>query len=93
MSAGLIPITPNIGGEAEFVPLNYQYQSIEHATEIIAQIITNKSENDLDNEREKISNSINNFSKQKYKENLRKVIEVLLLEKEQKLLEIQEIRI
>ena len=47
----------------------------------------------LDNEREKISNSINNFSKQKYKENLRKVIEVLLLEKEQKLLEIQEIRI
>ena len=96
MSAGLIPITPNIGGEAEFVPLNYQYQSIEHATEIIAQIITNKSKNDLDNldnEREKISNSINNFSKQKYKENLRKVIDVLLLEKEQKLLEIQKIRI
>ncbi|HZL23233.1 MAG TPA: hypothetical protein VFC05_07905, partial [Nitrososphaeraceae archaeon] len=89
-------ITPNIGGEAEFVPLNYQYQSIEHATEIIAQIITNKSKNDLDNldnEREKISNSINNFSKQKYKENLRKVIDVLLLEKEQKLLEIQKIRI
>jgi glycosyltransferase involved in cell wall biosynthesis len=93
MSAGLIPITPNIGGETEFVPLNYQYQSIEHATEIIAQIITNNSQNDLDNEREKISNSINNFSKQKYKENLRKVIEVLLLEKEQKLLKIQEIRI
>lgn len=93
MSAGLIPITPNIGGETEFVPLNYQYQSIEHATEIIAQIITNKDQNDLVNEREKISNSINNFSKQKYKENLRKVIEVLLLEKEQKLLEIQEIRI
>ena len=93
MSAGLIPITPNIGGETEFVPLNYQYQSIEHATEIIAQIITNKSQNDLDNEREKISNSINNFSKQKYKENLRKIIEVLFLEKEQKLLEIREIRI
>jgi len=93
MSAGLIPITPNIGGEAEFVPLNYQYQSIEHATEIIAQVITNKSQNDLDNEREKISNSINNFSKQKYKEKLRKVIEILSLEKEQKVLEIQEIRI
>jgi|GEM_PF-2634715 len=39
MSAGLIPITPNAGGETEFVPSNYQYQSREHATEIIANII------------------------------------------------------
>ncbi|GEM_PF-199079 len=79
MSAGLIPIAPNVGGDAEFVPLNYQYQSIQNATAIIAKIIIkNKNKNDLDNEREKISDSTNNFSKQKYKENLRKVIESLL---------------
>jgi glycosyltransferase involved in cell wall biosynthesis len=79
MSAGLVPIIPN-RGDAEFVPSNYKYQSIEHATEIIAKIIKNKSEND-GKEREYISNSTNNFPKQKYKENLRKVIESLLVNK------------
>jgi glycosyltransferase involved in cell wall biosynthesis len=84
MSAGLIPITPNSGGQTEFVPLNYQYQSIDHATEIIAKIIKSKSsKNDLDNERKRISNLTNNFSKQRYKENLKKIIEFLSLEKEQ----------
>jgi len=77
MSAGLIPITPN-EGDAEFVPSNYQYQSIEQATEIIAKIIKNKRENDLNNERKNMSDLTNKFSKQKYKENLRKVIESLL---------------
>lgn len=77
MSAGLIPITPN-EGDAEFVPSNYQYQSIEQATEIIAKIIKNKRENDLNNERKNISYLTKKFSKQKYKENLRKVIESLL---------------
>jgi glycosyltransferase involved in cell wall biosynthesis len=80
MSAGLVPIIPNRGGDAEFVPSNYQYQSIEGATEFIAKIIKNRSEND-DKERENIGNSTNNFSKQKYKENLRKVIESLLVNK------------
>ena len=95
MSAGLIPIAPDRGGNTEFVPLNYQYQSIANATEIIAKIIKNKSVNngELDNERKNISNLTNNFSKKKYKENLRKVIESLFLEREQKILEIQKIHI
>ena len=95
MSAGLIPIAPDRGGNTEFVPLNYQYQSIANATEIIAKIIKNKSVNndELDNERKNISNLTNNFSKKKYKENLRKVIESLILEREQKILEIQKIHI
>jgi hypothetical protein len=56
MSAGLIPIAPNIGGDAGFVLSNYQYQSIAHATEIIAKKIKNKSssKNDLYDEREKV---------------------------------------
>jgi hypothetical protein len=49
MSAGLSPITHNIG-DTESVPSNYQYQSIDHAPEIIAKKIKNKrSKNDLDN--------------------------------------------
>jgi hypothetical protein len=49
MSAGLSPITSNIG-DTEFVPSNYQDQSLDHATKIIANIIKNKrSKNDLDN--------------------------------------------
>ncbi|HSF49679.1 MAG TPA: hypothetical protein VLA74_02870 [Nitrososphaeraceae archaeon] len=49
ISAGLSPITSNIG-DTEFVPSNYQDQSLDRATEIIANIIKNKrSKNDLDN--------------------------------------------
>jgi glycosyltransferase involved in cell wall biosynthesis len=83
MSAGLVPITPNIGGNTEFVPSRYQYQSIDHAAEIIATIINNKTKNTISKERQDISNSIINFSKKKYKENVKKVIESSL-EKEQK---------
>ncbi|HJT85758.1 MAG TPA: glycosyltransferase [Nitrososphaeraceae archaeon] len=94
MSAGLIPIAPDRGGNTEFVPSNYQYQSIAHATEIIAKIIKNKNvSNELENERKNISDLTNNFSKKKYKENLRKIIELLFLEREQKVLEIQKTHI
>jgi hypothetical protein len=41
----------------------------------------------------KLSDSTNNFSKQKYNKNLKKVIELLFLKKEQKVLEIPEIHI
>jgi glycosyltransferase involved in cell wall biosynthesis len=93
MSAGVIPITPNRGGDAEFVPSKYQYQSIEHATEIITNILKNNNKNDLNEERESISNSTNNFDKQKYNENLENVIKLLLIKKEQTVLQIPEIRI
>jgi glycosyltransferase involved in cell wall biosynthesis len=94
MSAGLIPITPNRGGDAEFVPSKYQYQSIEHATEIIANILKNNSnKNKLDEERKNISDSTNNFDKQKYNENFENVIKLLLIKKEQTVLQMPEIRI
>ena len=94
MSAGLIPITPNRGGDAEFVPLKYQYQSIEHATEIIANILKNNSNNkDLDEERKNISDSTNKFDKQKYNEEFENVIKVLLIKKEQTVLQMPKIRI
>ncbi|HEX5186176.1 MAG TPA: glycosyltransferase [Nitrososphaeraceae archaeon] len=94
MSAGLIPITPNRGGDAEFVPLKYQYQSTEHATEIIANILKNNSNNkDLDEERKNISDSTNKFDKQKYNEEFENVIKVLLVKKEQTVLQMPKIRI
>jgi glycosyltransferase involved in cell wall biosynthesis len=94
MSAGLIPIAPDRGGNTEFVPSKYQYQSIDHAAELITKIIKNKNvNNELQNERKNISDLTNNFSKKKYKENLRKIIELLFLEREQKALEIQRIHI
>ena len=77
MSAGLIPITPS-WGDAEFVPSKYQYQSIEHAIEIIAKIIKNKIGNNLSKERKNISDLTDKFSKQKYKEHFRNVIESLM---------------
>jgi glycosyltransferase involved in cell wall biosynthesis len=94
MSAGLIPITPNRGGDAEFVPLKYQYQSIEQATEIIANILKNNSnKNDLNEERKNISDSTNKFDKQKYNEEFENVIKLLLIKKEQTVLQMPKIRI
>lgn len=61
-SAWLIPIAPNGRDEVEFVLSNYQYQSIEHATEIIAKTIKNKNERNLNKEREDITNSKTKFS-------------------------------
>ena len=38
MAAGLIPVVPNEGGIIEFVPKKYQFNTIEHAAEIIKYI-------------------------------------------------------
>jgi glycosyltransferase involved in cell wall biosynthesis len=88
ISAGLIPTTPNVGGNTEFVPSKYQYQSIEQATEIITKIIRNKNKNSWDDyERKELSDSISKFSKEKFKEGLRETMEILL-ENKQKAMEI-----
>jgi glycosyltransferase involved in cell wall biosynthesis len=36
MAAGLIPIVPNIGGQTEFVPLKYQFSTIEGLAEKVS---------------------------------------------------------
>ena len=38
MAAGLIPVVPNDSGPAEFVPQEYQFNTIEQAAEIITHI-------------------------------------------------------
>lgn len=82
MSAGLIPIIPNKGGGAEFVPLRYQYDTIEDAAKIIAKMLTNSNDVMYNNhfmmEKEKMKKLANKFSKQKYKENFRNLIKSFL---------------
>ena len=78
MSAGLIPITPNTGGGAEFVPPQYQYDTIEDAAKIIAKMLTNSNNfmynSHIKMEKEKMKKLANKFSKQRYKENFRNLI-------------------
>ncbi|HYF99496.1 MAG TPA: glycosyltransferase family 4 protein [Candidatus Saccharimonadales bacterium] len=81
MSAGLIPITPNKGGGEEFVPSQYQYSTIEDAGKIIAKMLINsnniKYNSYIKIEKEKMKKLANKFSKQKYKENFKNLIESL----------------
>ena len=57
MSAGLIPVVPDIGGQTEFVPSKFQYHTLEQAVKIIVSAL------DIPySERALISNSVNKFS-------------------------------
>jgi glycosyltransferase involved in cell wall biosynthesis len=74
MSAGLIPVVPDQGGYTEFVPEYYQFHTHQQAADIIGKILI-ASDNDLQAERDKISESISKFSIESYKSGLRSVIE------------------
>ncbi|MDQ3839928.1 MAG: glycosyltransferase [Thermoproteota archaeon] len=80
MSAGLIPVVPDVGGSSEFVPKQYHYSTLKQAAEIIRKILTGtdwigrKNDGYIKSERIKISNSVARFSVQSYKDNLRKII-------------------
>jgi len=74
MSAGLIPVVPDQGGYTEFVPEYYQFHTHRQAADIIGKILI-ASDNDLQAERDKISESISKFSIESYKAGLRSVIE------------------
>src|SRR5919198_1626116 len=58
MAAGLIPVIPNEGGPTEFVPQEYQFNTIEQAAEIIKYVFNHLPEM----ERIKINDDINKFS-------------------------------
>ena len=74
MAAGLIPVVPNEGGIIEFVPKKYQYQSIEHAAEIIMYVFNNLPKT----ERIKISDDINKFSNSHYINGFHTILNELL---------------
>jgi glycosyltransferase involved in cell wall biosynthesis len=73
MAAGLIPIVPNIGGQAEFVPQQYQYSTLEQAAEIVSSVFNLPSA-----QRIQISNSVNKFSNPHYIEGFQQIVSKLL---------------
>ena len=78
MAAGLIPVVPNEGGIIEFVPKKYQYQSIEHAAEIIMYVFNHLPKT----ERIKISDDINKFSNSHYINGFHTILNELLSQQE-----------
>jgi glycosyltransferase involved in cell wall biosynthesis len=73
MSAGLMPIVPNIGGQTEFVPPKYHYNVLEKATRIASSALCVPNI-----ERVQISNSVNKFSTLNYKRHFQQMITKLL---------------
>ena len=73
MASGLVPVVSNIGGHTEFVPSKYHFQTLGHATELIA--LAFEATN---SERRAISNSTNKFSNASYIKSLHDVLSELL---------------
>jgi glycosyltransferase involved in cell wall biosynthesis len=74
MAAGLIPVVPNEGGLTEFVPQEYQFNTIEQAAEIIIYVFNHLPKT----ERIKISDDINKFSNSHYIEGFQTILNELL---------------
>jgi glycosyltransferase involved in cell wall biosynthesis len=75
MSAGLIPIVPDYGGCVEFVPKQYQYSSIDAASDIVQSAFEATF-----SERKQMSDIADLFSEDAFKRNMRKAIEKTLAE-------------
>ena len=73
MSAGLIPIVSDIGGQTEFVPSKYHFHTLEQAT-----LIASNAFNEPYSERIKISDSVSKFSISNYIMNFQKVVNEML---------------
>ncbi len=74
MAAGLIPVVPNQGGVTEFVPQKYQFNTIEHAAEIIRNIFNHLPKR----ERIELHNDIDKFSNSHYIEGFHSILNELL---------------
>jgi glycosyltransferase involved in cell wall biosynthesis len=74
MSAGLVPVVPDVGGQTEFVPSKYQFHTLEQAAQIMSSAF-----NIPDSERILISNSVNRFSVSNYISGFQQVINKLFV--------------
>ncbi len=74
MSAGLIPVVPNLGGHTEFVPLRYQFRTFIEAVESVA-IAMDASFS----ERIRISDSVRRFSTSNYIKRFQQIARKLLI--------------
>lgn len=77
MSAGLIPVVPDIGGHAEFVPSKYHFNSLDQAVEVVARALDAP-----ESERMQISHSTQKYSTASYVKKFQQTVtEVLDLNK------------
>jgi glycosyltransferase involved in cell wall biosynthesis len=76
MSAGLVPIVPDIGGQIEFVPSKYHFHTLEQAVQIASSAF------DIPySERVLISDLVTRFSTSNYIKHFQHVINELLVKK------------
>jgi glycosyltransferase involved in cell wall biosynthesis len=73
MSAGLIPVVPDLGGHTEFVPLRYQFCNFTEAMESIAVAMDASF-----SERIRISDSVKRFSTSNYIRRFQQIVKKLL---------------
>jgi glycosyltransferase involved in cell wall biosynthesis len=76
MSAGLVPVVPDVGGQTEFVPRQYQFHSLQEAAGIIASSMKSVT----DAERLLISKSVARFSSVHYVARMQRLIRELVVE-------------
>jgi glycosyltransferase involved in cell wall biosynthesis len=73
MSAGLIPVVPDLGGHTEFVPLRYQFCNFIEAMESVAVAMDASF-----SERIRISDSVKRFSTSNYIRRFQQIVKKLL---------------
>ena len=73
MSAGLIPVVPNIGGHTEVVPKKYQFNSLKAAAGVLLSAL-----HVAQDERIRVSNAVLNISLSQYAMHLQRVIKTML---------------
>ena len=73
MSAGLIPVVPDLGGHTEFVPLRYQFCTFLEAMESVAVAMDASF-----SERIRISDSVKRFSTSDYIRRFQQIVKKLL---------------
>jgi glycosyltransferase involved in cell wall biosynthesis len=73
MSAGLIPVVPDIGGHTEFVPLKYQFHTCREGVKAIASALNASS-----SERISISDSVRKYSVRNYVKHFQQIVKMLL---------------
>jgi len=78
MASGLIPVVPTIGGSSEFVPSEYQYDTIQQAEDIIANILNEINYDNALVRSEKIINIASKFSIENYKKNLNNITDYVI---------------
>jgi glycosyltransferase involved in cell wall biosynthesis len=69
MSAGLVPVVPDLGGQTEFVPSKYQFHTLEDAAKIISSAFDAPF-----SERIAISDSVTRFSASNYIKRFKQIV-------------------